>query len=500
MDSGFPGEREVGRISWRRRVRWRGVMVVLGGILMHLTLGTLYTFGNLSPYLTSFMREYGSAPSLTYTQCAWIYALAAIGQGASVSVGGLLERKVGPKLCSLIGGWGMSLGVFLTYFSAKESFGLTILTYGAMFGFFVGLAYAVPLGCAMRWFPQRKGLVNGLVVAGFGGGAFIFDQVQTAFINPDNFKPDKEVDGEKYFDQASVLDRVPTVFLILGGCYSGMQLLAAPLMCNPPGYSSTQPQSQKKESVNHQEGEATTDDDIDSKSPLLDQPDKEEGGVFSSSVPATGDMEKQPSVEDVDDYTLSPRQVLKSRHFYCLWAMFLLNGMGSTFISTLYKAYGQTFIKDDTFLALVGSFAAVFNGAGRIFWGTIADKLSCRVAMLSMSAAFCALILTLSVTSYGGKPLFFIYVCLLFGSFSGSFSIFPTATAKCFGRKYLGVNYGLVFTSQILISPLGVFLSEKLKTLIGWNGLFFFVGAFSLTSFLLAMFAFTAKDKKGKEI
>ncbi|XP_005112731.2 MFS-type transporter asR1, partial [Aplysia californica] len=92
---------------------------------------------------------------------------------------------------------GRVLGVFLTYVTVKESFGLTVLTYGLMFGYGIGLAYTAPLGCAMRWFPQRKGLVNGLVVAGFGGGAFIFDQVQTAFINPDNFKPDKEVDGEK---------------------------------------------------------------------------------------------------------------------------------------------------------------------------------------------------------------------------------------------------------------------------------------------------------------
>ena len=37
--------------------------------------------------------------------------------------------------------------------------------------------------------PERKGLINGLVVGGFGGGAFIFDQVQTAYINPTNKSP-----------------------------------------------------------------------------------------------------------------------------------------------------------------------------------------------------------------------------------------------------------------------------------------------------------------------
>lgn len=42
--------------------------------------------------------------------------------------------------------------------------------------------------CLSQWFPDHKGVVNGIIVAGFGGGAFIFDQVQTAFINPGNLK------------------------------------------------------------------------------------------------------------------------------------------------------------------------------------------------------------------------------------------------------------------------------------------------------------------------
>ena len=43
----------------------------------------------------------------------------------------------------------------------------------------------------LQWLPNHKGLVNGIVVAGFGGGAFIFNQVQTAYINPHNKVPDQ---------------------------------------------------------------------------------------------------------------------------------------------------------------------------------------------------------------------------------------------------------------------------------------------------------------------
>lgn len=63
--------------------------------------------GNISPYLTSYMRKYGSAPSLTYTECAWIYALACMGQGITMIIGGMIERVIGPKLTALLGGWCM---------------------------------------------------------------------------------------------------------------------------------------------------------------------------------------------------------------------------------------------------------------------------------------------------------------------------------------------------------------------------------------------------------
>ena len=66
-----------------------------------------------------------------------------------------------------------------------------------MFGFGLALSYGLPLGVAMRWFPKKKGLVNGIIVGGFGLGAFIFNQVQTAYLNPLNLPIGK--DG--YFHQ-----------------------------------------------------------------------------------------------------------------------------------------------------------------------------------------------------------------------------------------------------------------------------------------------------------
>ena len=63
------------------------------------------------------------------------------------------------------------------YNNSRYSTFLTTITYGFMFGLGTALAYPPPLSMAMRWFPRQKGLVNGVIVGGFGLGAFVFNQV-----------------------------------------------------------------------------------------------------------------------------------------------------------------------------------------------------------------------------------------------------------------------------------------------------------------------------------
>ena len=104
----------------------------------------------------------------------------------------------------------------------------TAITYGTLFGLGTALSYTPPLGVAMRWFPKSKGLVNGIIVGGFGLGAFIFNQIQTAYLNPLN-KPLDDESGQYFIDE-QILNRVPSVFLLLGSVYSVVQCMSALLI------------------------------------------------------------------------------------------------------------------------------------------------------------------------------------------------------------------------------------------------------------------------------
>ena len=68
-----------------------------------------------------------------------------------------------------------------------------------------------------QWFPEHKGLINGLIVAGFGSGGAIFNQVITQYLNPENLKPSQiGNDGKAYFVDETILNKVTKTFLILG--------------------------------------------------------------------------------------------------------------------------------------------------------------------------------------------------------------------------------------------------------------------------------------------
>ena len=448
----------------KRLLLIRGCIVIMAGFLVHLTLGTFYTFGNILPYLVSYIRQRSHPADVSEGAGVWILSLAEVGQ-VSIFFGGWLERKIGPRFSTLAGGWLMSAGVLLSYFAIKVSFWLLLLTYGLIFGLGLGIAYVGPLSCAMRWMPRWKGVAGGFVVAGFGLGALIFNQVQTYYINPQNLKP---TDG--YFTDHDLLDRVPFVFLILGGTYAVMQFIGSMLIVNPPhdfeqlhGTQQLLSPSEQHQMVVKKADHKVRDD-----------------GVF-------GDDQEVSLTPPTEVTSVHPFQMMRTPSFYHLWSMMLMAGFSVSFMTALFKVFGLTFIDDDQFLATVGSTSAILNCAGRIVWGLVADKFTYMFAHISRSGIMTMFLLTFYATSAIGKPMFFIWVCVIFFCIGGMFSIYPTSVVHIFGPKYMSINYGLIFTSLTFSGVIAAFLFTTLEDVLDWNGMIFLISGFSMTEFVLAL-------------
>ena len=94
----------------------------------------------------------------------------------TVMITGLLLPRIGPRFCAVAGGLCFGCGWLLAS-QGVHDFLFTILGIGLLAGIGAGMAYIVPIAVCIRWFPKNKGLVTGIAVAGFGGGAALVSQV-----------------------------------------------------------------------------------------------------------------------------------------------------------------------------------------------------------------------------------------------------------------------------------------------------------------------------------
>jgi OFA family oxalate/formate antiporter-like MFS transporter len=162
-------------VSSQRRVptlsRWG---IAAAGFLMQIALGAVYAW---SVFRVPLAKQFHwSIEEVTLTFTISIFVL-----GVSAFFGGLWLNKKGPRVVALTGGFLYGLGVFLASFSADKLWWL-YLSYGLIGGIGVGLSYIVPVAVLVKWFPDRRGLITGIAVGGFGAGALVTAPVATRLI------------------------------------------------------------------------------------------------------------------------------------------------------------------------------------------------------------------------------------------------------------------------------------------------------------------------------
>ncbi|MHA1776629.1 MAG: L-lactate MFS transporter [Promethearchaeota archaeon] len=405
--------------------RW---IVVVGAVLIQLALGTIYCWGNMTKYVTPYLNQFRDTP-LEGTQTLWIFAVGLLAFAITMIFSGQLQHKIGPMPVGIIGGVLVALGVLLSAW--METFTGMILTYGLLFGIGIGFAYVTPIACAAKWFPDKKGLINGIAVAGFGAGAFIFNLIATAYVNPQ-----KIVDPS----DPSILARVPGLFILLAIIYFVMIIAGSITLRNPP-----------------------------------------EGYIPKGWTPPAPKEGEAPEL----GVEIPRNQAIKLPQFWILWGMFVLTAAAGLFTIGYYSTFGKDATwSSDVFLSSVGSWAALFNGLGRIVWGKLADIMGYKKVHLITFGFQSVLMLTFAL-SINSQVMFFIWVCLIYFCFGGNFSLYPTGTADLFGAKNLGPNYGVIFTAYGIAGVTGAVLAKPLGSALGPWGLFVTMGILGIIALVL---------------
>lgn len=201
---GAPGA--AGPLRAGAATRW---IIAAAGVLMQLALGTIYGWSVFVTPLAQLNGWTRTQVTLTFTLALFVLGLAAFGAGA------WLDRR-GPRVVGVAAGLVYGLGVFLAGFSLHR-LGLLYLSYGLLGGIGLGLGYIVPVATLVKWFPDRRGLISGIAVAGFGGGALL-----TALLAPPLIRS----------------WGVPPTFRLLGALYLVLIVGSAAVLRNPPrGYA-----------------------------------------------------------------------------------------------------------------------------------------------------------------------------------------------------------------------------------------------------------------------
>lgn len=165
------------------QTKFKGVLTVIGGILIHLMIGNLYLWGNIEPYVISYFH-WKDDPRALSTNGLIIIPLSFSIQSSFNVLGSFMQKRINPKIILAIGA-AISMSAILIA-SFADTWTIFAIFYGGVFPMGIGLLYWTPIIFALEWFPERKGLISGLIIGAFGFGAFIFGFITTWIVNPEN--------------------------------------------------------------------------------------------------------------------------------------------------------------------------------------------------------------------------------------------------------------------------------------------------------------------------
>lgn len=371
--------------------------IVVGAVLIQMCLGAIYAWS----VFTTALRDAGWSnleTQVVFGTGLATFAIAMVFAGRNLG-------SLGPRRLAVAGGLTLGLGYVVAGIGGGTSFWIVLLGIGLIGGAGIGLAYVVPIAVGMRWFPDHKGTITGLAVAGFGFGALGWIKIAGSW--------------------GGLIDSIGlgATFFTYGIAFAVIVLAGASIMRMPP-----------------------------------------DGWLPDGYTPP------QTAGEGSEDFT--PREMLRTPQFHLISFTFAISagaGLMAIGLMKLYPVESLTAngITDGRASAIAGTAMAVFfslaNGAGRIVWGMISDRLGRKRSVVTMAATQGAFLI-LFIPMAGAEWSLYLAATLIGFNFGGNFALFPALTADEFGNAAVGQNYPMVFLSYgaggIIFPILGGWLGD----------------------------------------
>lgn len=374
--------------------------IAWAGTALQLCLGTVYAW-------SYFQKPLMEGQGWSNTQVAWVFSLAICFLGLAAAWGGMNLAKFGPRRLAMAGGLCFGAGNLVAALALHlKMLPLLYAGYGVLGGIGLGLGYVTPVATAARWFPDRKGLVTGMVIMGFGFGALLMSKVLAPAL------------------MAATCGNMVLVFAALGVVFMVVATACGSILRNPPA-----------------------------------------GYVPAGYVPpaGVGSAGAEPEVP-VAHCLLSPRFLGMWIVFFCnIVAGIAIIGFQSPLLQDLLKVARPDLA--GVALAAAGAtliaVSSLFNGLGRFFWGGLSDRLGRATTFRIMLASQVVVFLILSRVT--NPWLFACLVCYVLLCYGGGFGTMPSFVLDVFGGKRMPVVYGTILTAWSVAGIVGPQLVAWLK-------------------------------------
>jgi OFA family oxalate/formate antiporter-like MFS transporter len=373
--------------------RW---WIAAAAVVMQLCLGTVYAW---SVFKKPLMTAHGWGE--TETQITFMICIFVI--GLSAAFGGTLVDKKGPKFVATIGGILFGIGTLLAGLADQMgSIWLLYLGFGLIAGLGNGFGYVTPIATLIRWFPDKRALVTGLAVMGFGLGAFFMGKIAPAMV---------------------ISMGVANTFYIWGVIFLVLVTAAAQVYKNPPA-----------------------------------------GWLPAGFSPkAAGGVSAADSFNFAEAKATSQWWMLWAMLFLNISAGLGLISQLSPMAQDLIKKVTPDLSAKD--LALAGgtilAIASIFNGMGRLFWAWTSDAIGRKNVFMTMFITQAILYILLPQIS--DKIIFTVIACYLLACYGGGFATMPAFVADSFGPAYIGKVYGMMLTAWGIAGVVGPLVFAQMK-------------------------------------
>ncbi|MBF0201066.1 MAG: OFA family MFS transporter [Desulfamplus sp.] len=405
-------------------------ITTFAGTTINLCLGILYAWSIWKAALVDIDRAgepIGGINEgwiyLTNAQAATPFSICIIIFALLMIPGGRIQDRISPKFGATLGGLLLAAGCIIA--GMMKSYTGLIIGFGILGGAGMGIGYAAPTPAALKWFgPEKRGLIAGLVVGGYGGAALYIGWL-----------------GQKLIDAYGISGS----FIALGTIFAVVVIIAGQLLKTPPeGYT---------------------------------PPANLTNAGRASATEKTHNWEAGDMLRTWQFYALVFMFILTTQS-----GLLIISSAAGLMAET---AKDVAFLAANAWILV--SFGGIVNALGRVGTGYYSDKIGrFNAYFINCSASAVCLFALPYVISTANLFLLFLVVGIAYWQYGGGLSLMPSFTADFYGAKNLGFNYGLVFIGWGLgffMARVGGVIQDITGSL---NMAFYISGALLISGVLLA--------------